>query len=84
MLPILKGGQERRQNKGVVKENENRAVALRFIQNEVVDNLGQSRAVGELGDGSQRPGISEGGSGKTGKSEQCTWVKKKYFNLSTL
>lgn len=44
------------QNEGMVKEDEARGAALRFIQNEVVDDLGKSSVIGVLGDGNQRPG----------------------------
>lgn len=44
------------QNKGMGKEDEDREAALRFSQNEVVDDLGKSSVVGVLGDGNQRSG----------------------------
>lgn len=47
---------EKLKNEGVVKEDKNREMALRFIQNEVVDDLGKHSAIGVLGDGNQRPG----------------------------
>lgn len=42
--------------KEVMKEHENRDVTLRFIQNEVVDDLGKSHVIRVLGDGNQRSG----------------------------
>lgn len=41
---------------GVEKEDENRKIALRFIQNEAVDGLGKGSVIGVLGDGNQRSG----------------------------
>lgn len=64
-------------NEGVVKEDENREIALRFIQNEVVDDLRESSVSGVLGDGNQRSGCWEGG------SEQYTWAERS-LNLSTI
>ena len=39
-----------------MKEDENREITLRFIQDEVVDDLGKGSVVGVLGDGNQRSG----------------------------
>lgn len=39
-----------------MEEDENREIALRFIRNEVVHDLGKSSVIGVLGDGNQRSG----------------------------
>lgn len=79
----MPGEVERLKNEGMVKEDKNREMALRFIQNEVVDDLGKRSAIGVLGDGNQRSGYREGASEKVGKSERYTWVEKS-LNLSTI
>lgn len=53
-LITFKGRQKILKNKGVVEEEENREIALRFIRNVVVHDLGKSIIIGVLGDGNQR------------------------------
>ena len=44
----------------MVKEEESREPVLRFIQNEVADDLGKGSVTGVPGDGNQRSGCREG------------------------
>lgn len=45
-LITFKGRQEILKNKGVVEEEENREITLRFIRNAVVHDLGKSIIIG--------------------------------------